>query len=569
MYLKSPLKHYIAAILLVGVLGSAVPVAALKTDSDDKLVLNVIGTAGTGATYELNPSKFFTSDASFGQDLYENIYNRVKSQGSDIAVNRLLDAKDVSKEQLLLLVPGANIGAFLTQPDPKENLTPEKVETRRMELWRMLAEEKELADLLVNAQMDTEPTEIFANGDESDSGFDLLVDLAIIEQILFGKTETVFGGAGPGAPAGSNVIDVGGAEEKEKEEAAKKEEQKKKEKAKAEAEAGGGAGEASLGPAPGPESSGFEAEVCPVNNSFNAEVEKAIEKEKSEQADLDKLGKGTGKGVSGKGKSGTGGGVFGSGSGEGEGEDGAKIEPEKSANWSKPKLCYGPFCLKIEAKYKKESSYLVNANCIECHFEKINDAFKKTLDHNLIPSKATGNLFELPKCKRSFLNLKWNFIMLPQPILTPPNDDLVVKGDIIKNMIDFYEKYYDNPGRCEKAAGGACKPDKSVKPDPDTEKDVTERKLEQKKSNETPEELFREIRAEVSAKKEKAAKLMEETRSNNDAANQASQFKVLLAEIEMMNEYFDSFKKLYEDLISGANDSPCKVLYAKGTCQQI
>ena len=74
------------------------------------------------------------------------------------------------------------------------------------------------------------------------------------------------------------------------------------------------------------------------------------------------------------------------------------------------------------------------------------------------------------------LGLKWNFIILPQPILTPPNDDLIVKGDIIKNMIDFYEKYYDNPGRCEKSVGGACKKDKGLKPDPDIEKKLRKEK---------------------------------------------------------------------------------------------
>ena len=94
------------------------------------------------------------------------------------------------------------------------NLTAKDVEDRRLELTRLLAEEKDLADLQVAAQMDIEPTEIFANGDESDSGFDLLVDLGIIEQILFAKTQTVFGGGGPGAPAGSKVVDVGEAAER-------------------------------------------------------------------------------------------------------------------------------------------------------------------------------------------------------------------------------------------------------------------------------------------------------------------------------------------------------------------
>ncbi|MEK7171989.1 MAG: hypothetical protein AAB739_03715, partial [Patescibacteria group bacterium] len=555
------MKKYLILAVLGSLLFGTVLYAA---NSDDKLVMDVIGTAGTGATYDLNPSKIFKSDANFGQDLYENTYNRVRSQGSDIAIQQLLAERELSKEELLILIPGANIGKLLTQDDPKGNLTAKDVEDRRLELTRLLAEEKDLADLQVAAQMDIEPTEIFANGDESDSGFDLLVDLGIIEQILFAKTQTVFGGGGPGAPAGSKVVDVGEAakEEAAKEAAAKKEADKKKKAKEEAANLGSGMPESGMAGGEG-EAAGA---VCPLNQSFDAEVKKAIVQEKALEAENDDSGSGKGKGKKGD-KSG---GVGGSGGENGEGsgaEEGKPLEPEKAADWSKPKLCDGPFCLKIEAKYKTESSYLANANCVACHFEKINDAFKKTLDHNLVPSKATGNLFELPKCKRSFLGLKWNFIMLPQPILTPPNDDLIVKGDIIKNMIDFYEKYYDNPGRCEKSVGGACKKDKGLKPDPDIEKEIAQRKMEQKASGKTPQELLRDIRIEVSAKKAEAAKLMEETRSANDTENQVSQFKVLLSEIDMMNGYFEGFEKLYKDLISGADDSPCKVLSSKEACK--
>lgn len=539
--------------------------AASEYDSDEKIAWGVIGTAGTGATYEISPSKIFSSDANFGQGLYEFIYMRTKHAGSDLAVKRLLGGKPLSKEELFLMIPGSNIGELLTKKNPNDQIDQAEVEKKRLVMLAKLADEKELADLEELSKLEVEPTELFSDGDESNSGFDLIVDLDIIETILFGKMETVSGGAGPGAPAGSEVVDLGAigeGEEAEKEKAAGPPPAGKVAEKPLEPESGGpGAGEK-------PQLVEIPTDtnvICPLNQSFNGAIEEIRDKEK---AGMISGALGSEEGAAGGAETGTGAGGE-AGAGGSAGAEGAGAEkpltPAKSADWSRPPLCKGPFCLQIEKVYKKESSYLANENCIECHFEKINDAFKKTLSHNLVPSKATGNLMEGPKCKRSMFNLKQNFILIPQPILTPPNDDLIPKGDFIKNMIDFWEKYYDNPGRCDakEGTGGSCKPD------PDPMEEVTRNVLNQLPPNAEQKQAMLEIKQQVAAKKEEAAGLMEKARLKNEAESQSSQFQVLMQELDAMNSYFEGFMNLYNQLTSGKADSPCKALKGKSQCSAL
>lgn len=567
--------------------------AASEYESSSNVAAGVIGTAGTGATYELSPSKMFSFDSDFGQDLYENTYNRVRSEASDKAVERVLADRRISKEELFAVVPGANIGKLLAKPDSASQLSPQDVEKRRQDVQNFLAEEKELADLEVRTTMEVQPTELFSNGDESDSGFDLIADLTLIELILFGKVESPMSGAGPGAPAGSNVISVGGG-------------------GAAPAggpgsTAGGGAGGGSgiaggvddfgsadedvgvgrglFGPGGGP-----PVQVrCPLEESFNNAVEAARSREQAaaENGEGENGGGGVGGGGdhdNGFGGVAGGGAAAGSGAPSGEGKNGPLV-PEVPANWARPRACDGVFCIKIEAVYKKESSFQDTDNCIACHFEKMNDAFKKAVSHNLVPSKATGNLIEAPKCKRSMFNLKQNFILIPQPILTPPNDDLITKGDFLKNWIDYVEKYHANPGQCRKLKaatndeGEGEERDLSTKMAEvislgqvcDSEKDeraeAASRALEQSIQGTDQQKILNEIQKQVEAKKQGAAEFLKQYRLQHDAGNQASQFTVILQEIDTMNAYFTAFENLYSQLVDSKQDaSPCSDLINKEAC---
>lgn len=533
--------------------------AANEYDSDENIAIGIIGTAGTSSSYDINV--FATSPDNFGKNLYKKIYGRIKSEGSDMTISRALTRRNLSQDELLAIIPGANIGKLLKEDSPEAALEPAEVNARLAELRRSLVEDKELNDLFVEASADTEPTELFSNGDESDSGFDLLADLNVIQTILFGQVESPAGNSGPGAPPGSNVVGVsGGGSGNASSPPALTGNSASPGNGNGSGSGGAHANGQSGGAAGG--GSGEEPVLCPLNQSFNQAVEAARSAEQQSAG-----GAGVGAGNSGAAGQANHGGNNAAGAATNQElpEEDAPITPETPADWSRARPCVGPFCLRLERVFKTESAYLPNENCIACHFEKINDAFKRTLDHNLVPNKATGNLFEAAKCKRgsggTFLGLKWNFILVPQPILTPPNDDLITKGDFLKNAKEFYEKYYDNPGRCDDGSvGGACKPDTSP------EAAVTERVLSQISSGTEQTAVINQIRQQVDARKNAIEETMRVARLSKEAENQAGQYRVLMQEMNTMNGFFESFIKIFNGISEDSPDRPCTLLRNLPTC---
>lgn len=536
------------------------------------LVLSLILTLESGAVVVQNKvdASFLNLESNYGQDLYDSIYEKVKNEGKEMAVSKTLAHRNLSQEELAIIIPGSNIGKLIGTGDPTRRLDAKAVGQKRAEIQDAYDEEKELADLEVGAKMEVEQTEIFANGDESDSGFDLLVDLDIIDAILFGNVETAFSGAAISGGAAGNEVNLFGPGAQGANGPAVGRGRAGAAQSEGNAAGGQAAGvQGNMMVGPGLQQAIPDAGVvaCPLNKGFSSAVSSIRTKEAEQVAKIGNQAGGNAGLANGGNNQGNGdanaGGAGGNGSDDGSEED-APIKPEPPADWKRPLPCTSVFCLKIEEVYKSESSYLPTDNCIACHFEKINDAFKKTLDHNLIPSKATGNLMEAPKCKSFMPILKQNFIVMTNPILTPPNDDLIVKGDFIKNIVQAFEKYYSNPGRCDNGAvGGACKED------PDDRAEAAARALNNATTDTSPNDIMIEIETIVAAKKDEAAKIMKEAKVFNDAQNQSTQYQPLLLEIDTMNAFFDGFLKVYSDLTLSSPESPdypCNILLNKPAC---
>jgi hypothetical protein len=558
------MKKYLF-ILLAIVLSVGLARAASERDNTN-IGAGVVGTTDRGVTYDTSFKKIFSSDDNFGQNLYENIHQRVKNEGNDKAAERVLADRSISREELNAIIPGASTLQLMAAEGALDYST---IEARRQEIEKSFTDAKELADLEVASTMEVESTEIFANGDESDSGFDLIADLDVMETILFGVMESAPSGAGE--TPGSDTIDVNvgtnpdGSPKKLSRAATKKMLKGEPVPGVTEEEEEPTVPVEAVEPTPTPEEA---ATICPLNSSFNSAVVAARSQERAENGGDNSNGPGAagnnnGRGASGNGRGGNGAGNSGTG-GAGAGAD-QELTPETPGDYSNPPACNDSFCLKVEKIYKTDSSYQDTDNCIACHFEKINDLMKKTLDHNLVPSKATGNLMETPKCKRSIFNLKQNFILIPQPIMTPPNDDLIVKGDMLKNLVDFWNAY--KPFGCRVETEGnltgalVCRPQRSL-----TEK-VEERVFQQMQEGTPQDKAMEEIRSQVDAEMAEAANIMKAHSLINDAKNQASQYSVLMGEMDAMNGYFEGFMALYQQLTKGAEgESPCETFLTKETC---
>lgn len=553
------MKKYLFLISAIILLSVGLVRAESERDNTN-IGAGVIGTTDRGVTYDTSFKKIFSADSNFGQNLYENIHQRVKNEGNDKAAERVLADRSISREELNAIIPGASTLQLMATPDLNTKSDYLTIEARRQEVEKAFNDAKELADLEVMSTMEVESTEIFANGDESDSGFDLITDLDVIETILFGVVESAPSGAGE--TPGSDVIDLadagdsGGSPRILTRAATKKILKGEPVPGVTAAEAEPAAPVEVVEPTPTPEEA---AVVCPLDASFNSAVVAARSQERAENGGVNPSGTAGAAAASKKGRSGNGAGNGNIGGAAESGEEQALV-PETPGDYSNPWVCNKVFCLTVEKIYKTDSSYQDTDNCIACHFEKINDAMRETLDHNLVPSKATGNLMEAPKCKRSVFNLKQNFILIPQPIVTPPNDDLIMKGDMLKNLVDFWNAY--KPFGCAEETNGnlVCKPQR------DLTEQAAERVFQQIQEGSTPEKVMEDIRSQVDAEAASAANVMKAHSLISDAKNQASQYSVLMQEMDVMNGYFEGFLALYNQLTAGGGESPCETFLTKETC---
>lgn len=81
-------------------------------------------------------------------------------------------------------------------------------------------------------------------------------------------------------------------------------------------------------------------------------------------------------------------------------------------------------CLEATTKWAKYGTVIPNKPCIKCETEKIIAYLNKTLENSFVPNKVTGNFLEPSKCKSAFssaIDIKFNLIWTP--IQTPRKDD--------------------------------------------------------------------------------------------------------------------------------------------------
>lgn len=502
---------------------------------DDAYTALRISTEGIHS--DLLSGNFFSLDENMGQDLYKTIQERVRSEGATVAITRTTSRRSLSKEELYAIIPGSNIGAILAKPNPREPLTDEQIRQRRVDIIAELAEEKELADLEALTRIEVESTELFANGDESDSGFDLLVDLDVIETLLFAHDRDTMAGPGGGSNE-DRALEPGPLPSRQADAIPRP--------ARNQIIPNQDNNTSTQSNIPGVQIAPNTAQVeCPTDADFNAAVEQQRQQDrnngapvvnKNEQNASDALGATEGRDNDVK-------------------EEQKSVQAAEADDWKRAIPCSTVFCLTVEAKYKTESSYTVDENCIACHIQKINDAFRKTLQHNLVPNKVTGNLLEGPKCKDALMGMNWltsNIIFIGQPILTPPNDDIVVRGDLWANMKQAWLRYVDSPKKCDE--GEACRIG------------VAERVLSLAKPNATFDDTTASLAQESRAIAQKKMREYRNDRLQQQAAATAEQYQDIIQELDTMNTFFENFMKLFEDLTNDPETSPCGILANKKYC---
>jgi len=98
-------------------------------------------------------------------------------------------------------------------------------------------------------------------------------------------------------------------------------------------------------------------------------------------------------------------------------------------------------CIKIEM-IKTAASASETTNCIQCEILAMNAALNETLGHSMIPNKTTGNIMESATCKKSFGSLlDFKVLLVPNALPADPADDLIFGKNILAEWNKFVDRY--------------------------------------------------------------------------------------------------------------------------------
>jgi hypothetical protein len=191
-------------------------------------------------------------------------------------------------------------------------------------------------------------------------------------------------------------------------------------------------------------------------------------------------------------------------------------------------------------------------NCVSCHVDNINKLFKETLNHSLVPGKITGNPYEPAQCKKGFGLTKYdlNVFILYNPILTPPNDNLLLQASAThtwKRVRELYPYFFSEKDEEE--------PERL----PTIEDYTAQRLFSFARTTTTRTKIFKDLdkivtneRAQI---KQNLANL--ETVELTESANAGTQ--ALAYEMQTMLQLFESFRGLFIDIVK----EPCRELPQK------
>lgn len=180
-----PIAKYVSTFLATTLLAylvasnlSTTPVNAAVNTQDERL------TSAIRQVANINPNQQTFSKLDFKRNkptnLYLTLYNEYHLQAQKNAVSGLMATEGLKRSDAERFLNGDT--SFLNYDDPTE------LANRVRTLNENYQQEKQLFKSLAFLETQTLALELFANGKNSDSGFDLLDDLDRIEKILFAET---------------------------------------------------------------------------------------------------------------------------------------------------------------------------------------------------------------------------------------------------------------------------------------------------------------------------------------------------------------------------------------------
>lgn len=458
-------------------------------------------------------------------DMYLNIYVEVNDKPEQAATKSVAGKFGMNEEQISNIAKNGDISSLY-----KSSNTLETTHQQYLKILDSYNNALATENLRTDLQQTVKPSEIFADGDTSNSDFDLIQDLSIIEKILFNESSTSkFGGT-------FNSPDVDTTDPDELEELADlfddpsllPEEEGEEEEAALEEE-----------------KEGLDPLECFDEDDTLTSSLQAFEDEQAAQAES----------ADGTGEEGT--------SGDTAGSEDEEFPKATEDDWSLDDFCPdgAPFCINIEFIVKQASLGSLKgskSDCIECTVQKINKAFDNTLAKPLSANKLTGQVLEVPKCKKSLTVLPANMKITTVAVAVPQSTNLFSTSSIADEWKKFNE--ITNPLWYDKTDKAAA--EDLTKENPSQE----DRATREGSSNAAPDATLADVqqRAEdiVTGVKQEAARDAAITEQQQTSEKQNRHYSNILRELTTMNLYFQNMKESFEKM-----KTPCNELANKSACQ--
>jgi len=206
-------------------------------------------------------------------------------------------------------------------------------------------------------------------------------------------------------------------------------------------------------------------------------------------------------------------------------------------------------CLEASTKWAKYGTVIPNKPCIKCETEKILAYLNKTLENSFVPNKVTGNFLEPSKCKSAFssaIDIKFNVIWTP--IQTPRKDD----ADKLKSLSGEWNKFISRSKPLELKDVPISFLDDHI--------NATAAATAQENVSETA--SYAELMDEVNVIKETFSKQAAEGESSFSTISQGENFVTysqdVIKEVDQMTNYFKNF-----DAITKLADETCPNILKK------
>lgn len=469
------------------------------------------------------------------KDMYLKIYKSTNIDPEDKAMKTVAKKFGLTESQAVGMIKGGDLSTLIKR---QQFQSLETIQAQYATIYNKFQAELDKENIKSELEAAVTPSEIFSDGDTSNSEFDLIYDLNIIEIILFNETTAnAFGGD-------FDFPDFDYTDEEEEEaikelfeepeEEIEEIEEVEEEEEIVEAEEREGINPLTCFE----EDEALQDSMSTFEEEEEEEEEKKAEEKAADIEDLDEEDKD-----------------------EKEEEEEEEFPSADPGDWPKKFLCPDEafFCIELEFDIAEAKLYQKSDNCIACHVQKINEALDKVLQKPLSANKLSGNMFEVPKCKSSFKNLPVNMkiITVAVPPPQPQNQDIFFQADIAKEWQKFNERYkpfwYKKTEKAEK--------EDETKPTPTVENRAVRRAIRSAGPDPTQENVHARTEKAITAKQNETNKDVRIKRQETTAENQNTYYQVIIKELATMNTYFERMKETFEKI-----KDPCNKTATKGNC---